>query len=187
MSWKRIQSVFAISFVFVAGAGLLEPAMAGDEKEATIRDALSAAPPKIAAGATVMDWEMNVLKQGDNGWTCFPTLPTLEGNAPMCHDAAWMEWADAYINKKELQNPKFGISYMLAGDEGASNIDPYATGPTEDNQWVVEGPHLMILVPDPAMLEGISTDPYHGGPYVMWKGTPYAHIMVPVAAKEEKD
>jgi hypothetical protein len=39
----------------------------------------------------------------------------------------------------------------------------------------------MILVPDPKMLEGISTDPQSGGPYVMYKGTPYAHIMVPVA------
>ncbi len=38
----------------------------------------------------------------------------------------------------------------------------------------------MILVPDPALLDGISTDPWNGGPYVMWKGTPYAHIMVPV-------
>ena len=32
-----------------------------------------------------------------------------------------------------------------------------------------------------ALLEGISTDPQNGGPYVMWKGTPYAHVMVPVA------
>ena len=23
-------------------------------------------------------------------------------------------------------------------------------------------------------------DPFNGGPYVMWKGTPYAHIMVPI-------
>jgi hypothetical protein len=30
---------------------------------------------------------------------------------------------------------------MLAGDNGSSNIDPYAEGPTDDNQWVVEGPH----------------------------------------------
>jgi hypothetical protein len=36
-------------------------------------------------------------------------------------------------------------------------------------------------VPDPALLEGIPTDPATGGPYVMWKGTPYQHVMVPVA------
>ena len=69
---------------------------------------------------------------------------------------------------------------MLAGDAGASNIDPYAEGPTEDNDWVVEGAHLMLLVPDNSALEGLSTDPENGGPYVMWKGTPYAHIMVPI-------
>jgi hypothetical protein len=67
---------------------------------------------------------------------------------------------------------------MLAGDSGASNSDPYATEPTDD--WVVGGPHLMIIVPDPSMLEGIPTDPENGGPWVMWKGTPYVHIMVPV-------
>jgi hypothetical protein len=37
----------------------------------------------------------------------------------------------------------------------------------------------MIAVPR-AMLEGITDDPHGGGPYVMWKDTPYAHIMVPL-------
>ena len=36
---------------------------------------------------------------------------------------------------------------MLAGDEGASNIDPYAEGPTDDNEWIREGAHLMLLAP----------------------------------------
>ncbi|GIS70281.1 MAG: hypothetical protein CM1200mP9_11020 [Gammaproteobacteria bacterium] len=48
---------------------------------------------------------------------------------------------------------------MLVGDEGASNVDPYATGPTDDNEWIDEGPHLMIVVPDASLLEGIPTDP----------------------------
>jgi hypothetical protein len=30
------------------------------------------------------------------------------------------------------------------------------------------------------MLEGITDDPSQGGPWVMWRDTPYAHIMVPV-------
>jgi hypothetical protein len=38
----------------------------------------------------------------------------------------------------------------------------------------------MVIVPDLALLEGIPTDPKTGGPFIMWKGTPYAHIMVPV-------
>ena len=145
--------------------------------KALIEDALSAILPELAEGATVVDWENNVLKKGDNGWTCFPTPPQFE-KAPMCMDEPWLAWADAWINKKPVTITRVGISYMLAGDSGASNSDPYATGPTDD--WVVGGPHLMIIAPDPSMLDGISTDPESGGPWVMWKGTPYAHIMVPV-------
>jgi hypothetical protein len=38
----------------------------------------------------------------------------------------------------------------------------------------------MILVPDLKALQGMSTDPTGGGPYVMYSGTPYAHIMAPI-------
>ena len=174
-------AVLSISVIVV---GFSTTALAEHHEAAVIEEALSAAPPELAKGATVMDWEGNTLKQGENGWTCMPTPPHVTGTAPMCLDAAWMEWADAYGNKKDYAGGKFGVSYMLAGDEGASNIDPYATEKTDDNQWVKEGAHLMILAADPAQLEGLSTDPWNGGPYVMWKGTPYAHIMVPVEANE---
>ena len=70
-----------------------------------------------------------------------------------------------------------------AGNGGGSNIDPYAEGPTDDNEWIVEGPHLMILGPA-ALLDAIPTDPQNGGPYVMWKGTPYAHVMVPIGSRD---
>ena len=111
----------------------------------------------------------------------YPTV--LSGTAPMCMDSEWMEWADAWANRKEFEADKLGISYMLAGDEGASNIDPYAEGPTDDNEWIREGAHLMILAPA-EMLEDYPTDPDNGGPYVMWKGTPYAHLMVPIGSRD---
>ena len=41
----------------------------------------------------------------------------------------------------------------------------------------------MILVPDQTVLEGLSTDP-NDPVYVMWKDTPYAHIMVKVGEQE---
>ncbi|MDH3667982.1 MAG: hypothetical protein OEN23_13735 [Paracoccaceae bacterium] len=154
-----------------------------DEKQALIDDALSAAPDAISMSATIMDWEGNVLQEGSNGFTCFPTPPVLQGKAPMCLDESWMAWADSWMNKKSFRAEKVGTGYMLAGDGGASNIDPFAEGPTDDNEWVVSGPHLMTIVPDPAALEGIPTDPAYGGPFVMWKGTDYAHIMVPTAGK----
>ena len=147
-----------------------------------VADALSAATAKISAAAAVHDWEGNILREGTNGYTCLPRH-LASGAAAMCLDEPWAAWADAWQNKTDLVIDRIGISYMLAGDgSGSSNTDPYATEKTPDNDWVVEGPHLMIVVPDTADLEGLSTDPYYGGPYVMWKGTPYAHIMIPVGA-----
>ena len=40
----------------------------------------------------------------------------------------------------------------------------------------------MILTPDANQLATLPTDWHNGGPWVMWKGTKYAHIMVPMAA-----
>ena len=154
-----------------------------EEESDAVTDALSAAWPGMAENATVVDWEGNVLREGTNGFTCFPTPPMLDGKAPMCMDGEWMKWADAWSNKKEYAAESLGISYMLAGDGGASNTDPYAEGPTEDNEWIREGAHLMILAPA-ELLEGMPTDPDNGGAYVMWKGTPYAHLMVPIGSRD---
>ena len=41
-------------------------------------------------------------------------------------------------------------------------------------------PHLMILVPDASALDGLPTSPDGGGPWVMWRNTPYVHIMAPM-------
>ena len=173
-------------------AHLMVPIGARDEEaeaaapEATadaMTDALSAGWPGMAENATVVDWESNVLKEGSNGYTCLPTPPMLSGTAPMCLDAEWMKWAGAWQNKTDYAAESLGFSYMLAGDEGASNTDPYAEGPTDDNEWIVEGAHLMLLAPGD-LLDAFPTDPDNGGPYVMWKGTPYAHLMVPIGARD---
>jgi hypothetical protein len=38
----------------------------------------------------------------------------------------------------------------------------------------------MVFLPDPKQLDAMSTDHTTGAPYVMWKGTPYAHVMLPL-------
>jgi hypothetical protein len=154
----------------------------GQSDVATIAKAVSAAPPEIGKHATVMaagaDGQMKELRAGTNGWMCMVAA----GN-PMCLDKEWQAWGDAWMNKKDPPQPKtVGVAYMLRGDTGASNTDPYATKQTPDNQWVVSGPHIMILPTDRNQLDTLSTDPTTGGPWVMWKGTKYAHIMVPTAA-----
>jgi hypothetical protein len=152
-----------------------------DDSDA-VADALSAAWPGMAEDAKVVDWDGNVLKEGSNGYTCMPSPPSVGG--PMCMESEWMKWADAWQNKTDFAAEALGISYMLAGDGngGSSNIDPYAENRTDDNEWIAEGPHLMILAPGD-LLDTFPTDPNNGGPYVMWKGTPYAHLMVPIGSR----
>jgi len=157
-----------------------------------ITNAMSAAPAGIGKAATIMDWpatpdgKPRQLRAGTNGWVCFPNSPgEFKGasiNDPMCVDKQWQGWADAWMAKKPPMVSATGVAYMLRGDRGASNTDPFATGPTATNQWVTSPPHIMVLYPDVKALDPFSTDPKNGGPWVMWKGTPYAHLMVPVSA-----
>lgn len=153
-----------------------------------LANALSAAPAEISEAATVMDWpaepdgEMTELRAGTNGWTCMPDLPSSPGNDPMCLDATFLNWAGAWMSRTTPEIEKTGFGYMLQGGADASNTDPYATEPEPGEDWVKVGPHVMIVVPDPSALEGVPTDPDYGGPFVMWKGTPYAHVMLPVAS-----
>jgi len=148
--------------------------------------AMSAAPADVARGAGVMDMDdkgaMKQLRAGTNGWMCM-LIPAGAEPEAMCMDKAWAAWADAYMSKKNPPAPKtVGIAYMLRGDHGSSNTDPFATAPTATNQWVVSPSHLMLLVPDAKALDAMPTDPHNGGPWVMWKGSPYAHVMVPTTA-----
>ena len=144
--------------------------------------AMSAGPAEIAKHAAIMDMtdtanaKPTQLRAGTNGWVCYALI-----DEPMCLDKEWQKWMDAWMSKSELKIDGTGIGYMLRGDKGASNTDPYATAATADNQWVVAPPHIMVLYQDPKMLDAYPTDWKGGGPWVMWKGTPYAHLMVPVS------
>jgi hypothetical protein len=160
------------------------PAMTNAQK---IANALTAAPAAISGKATILDWpakegdKPSVLRAGTNGWSCLPDMPETRGNDPMCLDEPWMKWVDAYIAKTAPAVGHVGIGYMIAPGGGmGSNTDPYAMTETADNHWGLHKPHVMIVVPDLGSLDGLSKDPDNGGPYVMYAGTPYAHIMAPV-------
>ena len=156
------------------------------DHDAMIKSALSAAPAEVAEGATVMTMGGDVLREGQNGYTCFPDDPAIPNNSPMCLDATWLEVIDAWVNQRDPDINGTGIAYMLQGDMPVSNIDPFAAGPTDDNMWLPDGvPHIMVVVANHAMLVTIPDDPHNGGPWVMWRGTPYAHIMIPTIPRSE--
>ena len=158
-------------------------AQAQESDTELIAEAESAAPESVTKNATIKTSDGRVLREGSNSWTCYPGSGAI---GPMCNESQWDELIGAVMTQAPIDVQKFSLSYMMAGEGealGVSNVDPFATDPTDDNQWVKEGPHLMILVPDQTALEGLSTDP-NDPVYVMWKDTPYAHIMVKVGEEE---
>ena len=159
---------------------------AAKSKEAKIQNAMGAAPKPIAKDATILDWpekeggEPTVLRKGTNEWTCFPDDPSTPGNDPMCLDKNSMEWAQAWMGKKEPKLSGPGVGYMLQGGSSASNTDPYAKKPAGGEKWMKEPPHVMVFPTGKLDTKVYGTDPHSGRPWVMWAGTPYEHLMIPV-------
>ena len=151
-----------------------------------IKLSLSAAPESIAKDATVIDMDpdgkMRTLRKGTGQWTCMPGPIDPANPAPMCGDANAMEWAGAWMGHKQPPANKVGFMYMLRGDAGASNTDPYAAKQTPDNNWIKTGTHVMIVGSGAKMLDGYPRSPKAdtSKPYVMWPGTEYEHLMLPV-------
>jgi len=164
--------------------GMQDTSSAADQK--AIASAMSAAPKKVGAAATIVaigsDGKMRTLRKGNNGFTCMPDNPTTPGPDPMCMDKAALEWAEAWMGHKKPTVGKIGFIYMLAGGTDASNTDPYAQQPTTGNQWIKTGPHVMIVGAEPGFYDMYpkNAQPDTAVPYVMWPGTQYQHLMIPV-------
>jgi hypothetical protein len=150
-----------------------------------VKLATSAAPKAIAKDAKVIAVEgdkVRVLREGKSEWTCLPGHGDPANPDPMCGDKNAMEWATAWMGKKEPPANKVGFMYMLRGDGGASNTDPYAMKKEAGNNWIKTGPHVMIVGSGAKQLDGYPRDAKADPtkPYVMWPGTPYEHLMMPV-------
>jgi hypothetical protein len=160
-------------------------AMASPASDAAlIKSAMSAAPLAIAKDATIVamndKMEMRTLRKGTNAWTCMADVPNTPGPDPMCGDQSVMEWAAALMGHKDPPKDKMGIAYMLAGGSDASNTDPWAEKPAAGQTWVKTGPHMMVMNIG-THFDGYPTTPGDAKvPFVMYPGTPYAHLMIPV-------
>lgn len=149
-------------------------------KEMIIRSALSAAPRHLRDGARVinpgLDGKMVELREGTNGWTCMADTPDSPGRDPMCLDEQGMKWAESWMSKAERPaNTAPGIAYMLQGGSDISATDPWATA---TKKYVASPPHWMLLWPVDATASGLPTTPKKTGTWIMWAGTPYAHLMI---------
>jgi hypothetical protein len=145
-----------------------------------IRSAIAAGPRSISDHAAVMaadaSGKMTQLRAGTNGWTCIPDEPSTPGLDPMCIDKNGMAWVQALMSKApKPANTAPGLIYMLEGGSDISATDPFAT---KTDHYVSSPAHYMVMWPFDAKSTGLSTTPKKTGTWIMWAGTPYAHLMV---------
>ncbi len=156
------------------------------EEDAKIESAMSAAPAAIAKDARIVDYPKKAgqplieLREGTNDWTCFPDWQATPGKDPMCFDEMWMRWFEAINTATDPNIEAPGIAYMLQGGSDASNTDPFAMKPKEGEEWVSAPAHIMLIVPGELDRTLFTTDHHSGEPWVMYAGTPYEHVMIPV-------
>jgi hypothetical protein len=177
---KRASALLFFASTIVSSASLAYAQHATVNDQELMTKLRQAAPVHVLEHATVMnmgqDGKMKVIQEGNNGWTCMDP-----GGAPMCADKAAMEWVEAWQSKGPAPQ-RLGFIYMLSGDNGTSNTDPYATKETPDNNWIKTGSHVMIVGAEAkSMMQGYPRDAKAdpNKPYVMWPGTPYEHLMLP--------
>lgn len=185
----------ALLFVVVGGVTAAQPGAAQEynptaqpgtdsvtpaQKQALIQSALAAAPESVAANAAVIavgaDGKMMELRPGTNGFTCIPDNPGSPGKDPMCLDKQGMLWVQSLMNHEPRPaSTAPGFAYMLQGGSDISATDPWAKPTTE---FVESPPHWMLLWPVDTKATGFPTTPKKTGSWIMWAGTPYAHLMV---------
>ena len=178
--------------------GLTGPALAGEKgnkkaggvkdlkamsQEDQIKLALSAAPPRISRDAAVMlpdkDGKLAEVKKGTNGFTCIPTVNNRPEPDPMCFDAAVGQWVDALVNKKDKPgNTVPGISYMARGGYHWEKDGKILMEEVPGAKLVKEPPHWMMMWPFDSNETKLPTLPNPSGVYIMFDGSPFAHLMV---------
>jgi hypothetical protein len=141
--------------------------------------ALAAGPASITGHATVAEPDpeggLKVLRPGTNDFTCMPGDPGGVGKPAMCADKVAMQWnSDFEQHKARPSTTVPGIVYMLAGATQRSDSDPF----DQVSPPIAIGPHWMIMWPFDPATSGLPTTHKPTGAYIMWAGTPWAHVHI---------
>jgi hypothetical protein len=176
---SRTLLLFGITLTVLPTAA---PLQAQVKNEEYINSAVEGAPERISAQAAVVRLDPGgktaELRKGTNGFTC-AVMP--DGSlAPVCADEHGWRWLVAAFSKQpKPTNTQPGIAYMAKGGKHFETPDgKIVMEPTGETKEVEEPPHYMVLWPIDAAKTRLPTKPNAGGTYVMFAGTPFAHLMV---------
>jgi len=173
----------ALVVLLLPGA-LVAQAPPGQTKETEaefVKAAEAGAPDRISAQAAVVRMEpsgkTSVVRPGGNGFTC--TLLPDENHTPLCADKKGLAWFTAAMSNQPKPPATGGVGYMAKGGEHYEMPDGrIVMKPGSGTKTVKEPPHWMLLTPLDTASTGIPSHPNAGGSYIMFAGTPYAHLMV---------
>ena len=124
--------------------------------------AIAAGPKEITDQARIMGFDAQgnriVLREGNGDFICQPGKPQFVAQPASCY----------------TMNSKPRITYMLAGatQRSISDRDDKTSPP------LAVGPHWMIMMPFDAKTTGLPVTYSDTGTYIMWAGTPSAHLHV---------
>ncbi len=186
---KRSAKLFLIGILIteliaVSTAGAKRKDVKSMSKEQQIKLAQSAGPYYISKDATIMmedkDGKTVEAQKGTNGFTCFPDIDGQEIPDPICADQATIQWINDLMSKApKPTNTVPGVAYMAKGGwhwekDGKILMDKNEPGAKK----VKEPPHWMVIWPFDSKAHGLPAYPGKLGTYVMWDGTPFAHLMI---------
>jgi hypothetical protein len=145
--------------------------------------AQSGAPPHISKDATIMvygeDGKLVETKKGTNGFTCIPSIENAPEPDPVCMDQAVQQWANDFLSgAPKPTNTVPGIAYMAKGGYHWMKDGKSLMKEEPGAKLVKEPAHWMIMWPFEAEAAKLPIQPNPGGAWIMFEGTPYAHLMI---------
>jgi len=155
----------------------------GMSKEDLIKLAESAAPAEISKDATIMipgeDGKLMEARKGTNGFTCIPDVDAMPKPDPVCFDQQTGQFFnDLMSGAPKPTNTAPGVSYMAQGGWHFEKDGKILTKNEPGAKTMKEPPHWMVVWPFESKVSGLSSMPNKLGTYIMWEGTPYAHLMI---------
>ena len=154
--------------------------------EQQIREAIAPLPTSLQAGATVVlvpePGKRTVLREGTNGMICHADIPA-PGFFVSCHpkvsDALNARFAELFAAGKSEGEMRDTLSAEVK--EGKLQVEAGWAGYSLMGMFRKNAVSLSFVYVPNATTEstGLSTEVDHYRPWLMWAGTPLAHIMLP--------
>jgi hypothetical protein len=179
-------AVVALAFATAARAQMEHPA--GMSHQQTVEAAMAGGPASVSRNATI-GWvdstaTFHQMQAGTNGFTCFISRPDPIAG-PVCGDSSGIAFLMAMF-KGQPAPPAMsapGIVYMARGgshyeDAQGNILMEHDLHHSPGSKRVMEPPHWMLMWHYDAATSGLPVKENGSGVYIMFAGTPYAHVMV---------